>query len=280
VWFNGEGEDGHETFHVPREFEPTEWASLRRNGRGPWPDFCKTDRKPYDLAVCCCLLIFRHHSGKQFGLTSDGHDYEESWPQAREVCQRVLGYGRGFTLVPRFTAAGPVVGSSYDRDHCTETYFAGGFRGKVLVAARGHFAPERVGTFDPPIVPIPVGVRSPKRVQLYGLDHRTGEYDRLCACRDLDEAKWRAVVYYVAFVCSRVGAGGYEGFINSLLEAHFAWHDLAVFCDFLDDQGKGDRVRMLLPEAAGVPCAEAAVLARPPTRAGERQCTPDRSGRG
>ena len=68
------------------------------------------------------------------------------------------------------------------------------------------------------------------------------------------QARWRAVVYYVAFVCSGVGAEGYERFINSLLEAHFAWHDLAVFYDFLDDQGLnyGEYYPLVLMSAAGM----------------------------
>ena len=41
VMFNGKGELGHEDFYVTK---------VGHDG------FCKTDRKPYDLLVCACLL--------------------------------------------------------------------------------------------------------------------------------------------------------------------------------------------------------------------------------
>ena len=43
IQFNGKGEDGHETFFV--NLKDTEFA------------FCKTARKPYDIAVCEILLV-------------------------------------------------------------------------------------------------------------------------------------------------------------------------------------------------------------------------------
>lgn len=57
IRFNGIGEEGHETFFLestPRDFE-----------------FCKTNRKPYDLAVSAVLILasFYAESGE---ITSDG----------------------------------------------------------------------------------------------------------------------------------------------------------------------------------------------------------------
>lgn len=95
IRFNGEGEDGHETFSVPRVYEP---GGHEGQARGPWFGFCKTAAKPYDAAVCACLIVLRHHFGERFGVSSDGEDGDEGWALARQACQRVLGYGGTFTL--------------------------------------------------------------------------------------------------------------------------------------------------------------------------------------
>jgi hypothetical protein len=92
ICFNGPGDptqggDGYETFSLSQE-----------NDDG-W--FCKTNHKPYDLAVCCCLIVFAEHFKNKFVVTSDGDDDEENWPLAREICQEVLGYGKNFELANR-----------------------------------------------------------------------------------------------------------------------------------------------------------------------------------
>ena len=43
ILFNGLGDDGHETFGISRKIDKDDWP------------FCKTARKPYDLAVTACL---------------------------------------------------------------------------------------------------------------------------------------------------------------------------------------------------------------------------------
>jgi hypothetical protein len=45
ISFNGEEEDSHESFVVTREKDEF--------------NLCKTDRKPYDLPVCMCLLAIK-----------------------------------------------------------------------------------------------------------------------------------------------------------------------------------------------------------------------------
>jgi hypothetical protein len=57
IHFNGRDEDGHETFHF-------------LNASGGFA-FCKTARKPYDLAVCEVLLILAAHC-PNFEPSSDG----------------------------------------------------------------------------------------------------------------------------------------------------------------------------------------------------------------
>ena len=89
---NGDG--SYETFNVDRVFEkmyPQQTA--RPEG---WVAFCKTNFRPYDLDVQCCLIVFKEHFGEPFVVHSDGND--EQWNEARSVCQHVLGYGLLFEL--------------------------------------------------------------------------------------------------------------------------------------------------------------------------------------
>lgn len=92
VRFNGVGEDGYETFLVQRVF------GADRPGRdGLCFDFCKTNRKPYDAAVCACLIVFAHHFDG-FIVSSDGDGTEDGWVAARAACQAAMGYGSDFKL--------------------------------------------------------------------------------------------------------------------------------------------------------------------------------------
>jgi hypothetical protein len=96
VYFNGAGEDGHETFMVEREYAPEHWQEPKR---GLYFTFCKTARKPYDTAVCACLIVFNHYFGEKFQVASDASDeQEEGWPIARAACQELFGYGGDFSL--------------------------------------------------------------------------------------------------------------------------------------------------------------------------------------
>lgn len=76
VWFNGVGDDGHETF------------ALHRVGSGGF-EFCKTARKPYDLAVTACLLIYKHFSPGTMELSSGGD--RKDWQAGKELAERALG---------------------------------------------------------------------------------------------------------------------------------------------------------------------------------------------
>jgi len=107
IRFNGVSENGHETFAVDRVYQP--YPEQRKPSRGEgWGEFTKTARKPYDAAVCACLIVFNHHFGKSYPVGSDGDDDDEGWVAARKCCQRVLGYGADFTLKapPRMTIRG------------------------------------------------------------------------------------------------------------------------------------------------------------------------------
>jgi hypothetical protein len=58
IKFNGIGEDGHETFYL----ETTDYDF----------NFCKTNRKPYDLPICEILLVLKSLNSNDFKLESDG----------------------------------------------------------------------------------------------------------------------------------------------------------------------------------------------------------------
>lgn len=76
IRFNGWKGEGHETFYVTRErADPDEKESF---------DFCKTARKPYDLAVCLVLLSMHRHAPDRVKIGSDG-DWETDWAEARRV---------------------------------------------------------------------------------------------------------------------------------------------------------------------------------------------------
>ena len=69
IRFNGAGHDGHETFYISRN--PTDAEKEF--------SFCKTERKPYDLAVCLCLLRIAYHC-PAITISSDGYRWrDEHW---------------------------------------------------------------------------------------------------------------------------------------------------------------------------------------------------------
>lgn len=96
IRFNGVGDDGHETFYLPRVHRRRGYESPEyRYGF----NFTKTARKPYDVAVCAVLLIAHHHAPKFLEIGSDGTpsdlreaEYPNAWPVAKALVADVLGY--------------------------------------------------------------------------------------------------------------------------------------------------------------------------------------------
>jgi hypothetical protein len=86
IWFNGAGDDSHETFCLNRVRPPKESWQDRRGG-----DFCKTARKPYDLAVTAalCYLATVTDPGSH-SVSSDGHgkDFLDGLAEARHALPR------------------------------------------------------------------------------------------------------------------------------------------------------------------------------------------------
>ena len=65
-------------------------------------DSCKTARKPYDIVVCCLLVILKYHLGNMIEVSSDGADWtndegvyyeiDGSWSDAIKLCAENLSY--------------------------------------------------------------------------------------------------------------------------------------------------------------------------------------------
>lgn len=90
-----------------RDLHDVSWADLRCScghdamyfPRVDHPDalnFCKTNRKRYDLAVTAFLVIAKHHLGDRLTVWSDSR--EAWWDVPRGMCQQVLGYGAGLPV--------------------------------------------------------------------------------------------------------------------------------------------------------------------------------------
>jgi len=89
IIFNGAGGSGCEPFEIARvEFD--------RKGRESIFSFCKTEQAPYDICVQIALVVLKHHLGDAITVGSDADD--EDWQQARQQCQKSLGYGEDFRL--------------------------------------------------------------------------------------------------------------------------------------------------------------------------------------
>ena len=93
IIFNGVGEEGHETFTMNRK----NVMEKAYDGEIKYFDFCKTARKEYDISVCCALIIAKKYFGNIIKVSSDGEE-EDGWDKAKELCQKVLKYGKTFNI--------------------------------------------------------------------------------------------------------------------------------------------------------------------------------------
>jgi hypothetical protein len=241
VRFNGVGEEGHETFIVLREFEPQDW---QRPERGLYFDFCKTARKPYDLVVCTCLIVFARHFGESFRVDSDGGDEEENWPAARTTCQAILGYGNEFRLPApddfgRFVTGGiPYERSPYANE--PNRYPLGNGWTMVRRGRAYRYVPASNGYGWPR-----ERVRVP-RVVVYADRHGRADSPVACEAETLAEARHKATVEFLKK--KFVGAMELEEFVGAFAETG-DWTALAVWADRLDETSPefGTRLRKLLP---------------------------------
>ena len=58
--------------------------------------FCKTNYKPYDIAVTAFLIILKEHFKDKVDITSDGRG--KDWKDGAMLCQQFLGYGQNFVI--------------------------------------------------------------------------------------------------------------------------------------------------------------------------------------
>jgi len=87
IWFNGtDPEWGTKEGHP--ELANETFTLFRRGSDGFC--YCKTNRKPYDLMVQACLLVYRHYSPNTINLGSDGN--EDEWQVTIDFVHNVLGY--------------------------------------------------------------------------------------------------------------------------------------------------------------------------------------------
>ena len=95
ISFNGAGEMSHETMFIEREivFDLNEnWDKYRAENfakKGECFAFCKTARKPYDLAVQIVLILYKHHFSKVVEVSSDGD--EADWAEAFKFTDKHFG---------------------------------------------------------------------------------------------------------------------------------------------------------------------------------------------
>ena len=82
VWFNGDGslDLDHETFAFDL-YETGYYKGVDDIKEDGVFGFCKTARKPYDIAVCVSLMVIKHHLGSDFSISSDG-GLEDGWDEA------------------------------------------------------------------------------------------------------------------------------------------------------------------------------------------------------
>jgi hypothetical protein len=85
VRFNGVGDAGHETFYIHKHFD-SHYPQFDENGKAF--AFCKTACKPYDIAVCACLIVFKYWF-PDMDVSSDGSI--EEWEPALTKVKEVLG---------------------------------------------------------------------------------------------------------------------------------------------------------------------------------------------
>lgn len=86
ITFNGIGEEGNEQLKIESNQS----------------DFCKTERKAYDVVVCEVLLLLKHHLQDRFDFGSDGFsvsrdDYDNetfdgTWNEALANIKKEFGY--------------------------------------------------------------------------------------------------------------------------------------------------------------------------------------------
>jgi len=103
ICFNGSniGDLGHETFLLEQKREPNSFEQYDKLNK-LFFNFTKTARKPYDLAVCVCLIIAKEYFRDEIIIKSDGT--LDEWQPAIDLVNDYLGYGKNFQLNEEYEA--------------------------------------------------------------------------------------------------------------------------------------------------------------------------------
>ena len=232
VRFNGRREDGHAIFHIRRESQYG-WA------------VCTTAHKPYDLAVCCCLIVFRAHIGERFVVTSDGDDDKENWPRARQLCQVALGYGHDFVLKSRDDFGRMGVNGIPVTRHSRSL---NGSERRVYVLANGWAMRSCTKRPFGRLSTLPVPLRH--RVAVYEDEHSAthGKPDRVVmTAPNLATARWDATFIYLERRFCHL-----PKFMNVFrkFQKTFDWSVLAAYANRLEEFNESHaakKLRALLP---------------------------------
>jgi len=89
IIFNGSSGMNCEPFII-KSYEPSRRSPARTFS------YCKTEHLPYDICVQGVLIVLKHHLGNLIAVSSDGK--EKDWKQAKQLCQKTLGYGNKFKI--------------------------------------------------------------------------------------------------------------------------------------------------------------------------------------
>lgn len=79
ICFNGLGADAHETFILSKVYKKQKYDDPKEAYQF---GFCKTARKPYDIMVCACLILYKYHFPTEVWISSDGGLEEDEWKDA------------------------------------------------------------------------------------------------------------------------------------------------------------------------------------------------------
>lgn len=106
----------HEPFCFPKRAPENSEISIEPETAGLVDGWTKTAFKPYDIAVTSALLIAKRYLRDQLVVESNGADPQ--WADARELCQKHLGYGDWFGIIedPRIELWPGPNGSKVERE--------------------------------------------------------------------------------------------------------------------------------------------------------------------
>ena len=144
VMFNGLADESHETFSIDQKRAPLEsWQAKDRRGWG----FCKTARKPYDVAVTACLIYLESVYPDHYSVSSDGDtdDWQAGIALARCALPRldnVLDIPANIRWNAQFKAY-PISGNRY--------FVAETVKGEIVVALHSR---KILATFPRDVAPL------------------------------------------------------------------------------------------------------------------------------